>query len=103
MVAVETVRSGLILAFFRDDMYRTCDQFNLKKREASRGHLGFWLEQLYRWWSFFMLKVIKYFLYLSHCFLSLSVRSQKLIISGGCIRILSYKIWSVVVEKWNFA
>lgn len=36
MVAVETVRSGLILAFFRDDMYRTCDQFNLKKREASR-------------------------------------------------------------------
>lgn len=50
-----------------------------------------------------MLKVIKYFLYLSYCYLSLSVRGQKLIMSGGCIRILSYKIWSVVVEKWNFA
>lgn len=47
-----------------------------------------------------MLKVMKYFLYLSHyCYLSLNVRGQKLIKSDGGIKILLYRIWYVVVEK----
>lgn len=47
-----------------------------------------------------MLKVIKYFLYLSHyCYLSLNVRGQKLIKSDGGIKILLRRIGSAVVEK----
>lgn len=38
---VELVRCGLISEFFMGDMDRTCDQLNLRKREASRMTPGF--------------------------------------------------------------
>lgn len=51
-----------------------------------------------------MLKVIKYFLYLSHyCYLNIKVRGQKLIKHSGGIRIFLYRISSVAVEQQNLA
>lgn len=47
-----------------------------------------------------MLKMIKYFLYLSHYYyLSIKVRGQKFIKCGDGIRIFLYRVSSLVVEQ----